>query len=204
MSDDVLWRDLLRIADLHRKAEAPAPFETAYADVARSLAICHRLGVDHPGVDMLKKDSFSKAELSDFFQKTWRLATLHLEERRVAQLEARGGVDLDAGDLDRLRANLLESRRMILAFAWLGEDQKRRHLDQLEAVGSELQRARDAFDVALDGVDDRGAAAMIEIGRPSPLKDLLTRLIAPIAGSRAQPSALPGPNARLAPPDGKK
>lgn len=204
MPDEALWRDLLRIADVHRKAATPAEFEAVYTDVARSVALCHRLGVEHPGVEMLKKDSFTPAEITDFFQKTWRLATLHLEERRVARLEARGGVDSDAVDLEGLRAHLVECRRMILAFAWLGEDQKRRYLDQLEGLGSELQRARDMFDVALDGVDDLGAARMIEIGRPSPLKQFLLNLISPVAGSRAQPIALPSPRPRLSAPDEKK
>lgn len=204
MPDEVMWRDLLRLADIHRKAEKPADFEAVYADVARSVALCHRLGVEHPGVEMLKKDSFTPAEITDFFQKTWRLATLHLEERRVARLEARGGVDADAADLEGLRGHLVECRRMILDFAWLGEDQKRRYLDQLEGLSSELQRARDMFDVALDGVDDPGAARMIEIGRPSPLRQILMRLIAPVAGSKASPIALPGPDQRLPRPDQKK
>jgi hypothetical protein len=200
MNDEALWTELRRVSDRYRASDAdPAPFDKAYADVARCLSVCHRLGIDHPGVDMLSREAFTQAELRDFFTKTWRLATLHAEERRVSRLEARGGVDDDAADLEALRGRITEARAMILEFRWLGEDQKRRHLDALETVFSDLQRARDAFDVALAGVEDPIHARTIEINhRPGPVGALMQRLFGGLGGGRSEtPPALRPPETKV-------
>lgn len=195
MNEEALWNELRRVSGGYRARTGETPFDTAYADVARCLSICNRLGIDHPGVGMLSKEAYSPQELADFFTKTWRLATLHAEERRVSRLEARGGVDDDAADLKALRERLTEARGMILEFGWLGENEKRRHLDALETVMSDLQRARDAFDVALAGVEDPGYARTIEINhRPGPLGTLLQRLFGGQGGAKSStPPALAPP-----------
>lgn len=167
MSDDALWAELMRAAQEHLEAEEPADFATDYRRVARVLAVCNRLGVVHADADMIERESFSPEELDAFFRKTWRMAALHAEQDTVARIEARRGVDEDAADFKRLRALLSDARGMILDFSWLPEPAKRRHLEQLEALQSQLQRARDDFDVAMRDVRDPVIASAVEIGRPS-------------------------------------
>lgn len=198
MSEEALWDELLRVAKDHGSRQTPPPFEESYAAVARCLSICHRLGVEHPGMDLLGNTSFSAEQLADFFRRTWRLATLHVEQRRIGELEARRGVDADAADLARLRTALAEIRAMVLDFAWLPEPAKRRQLDRLEALQADLQRARDDFDVGMAGVIDPRMAATIEIGRPGPVGSAFTRLMGLLGVRKAEPNALP-PAARALP-----
>lgn len=190
MSEEALWAELLRVAKEHAKREEPAPFEVSYAAVARCLSICHRLGVEHPGAQILSRDAFTKEELQDFFQRTWRLGVLHAEQRRVGQIEARGGVDLDAADFQRLRDQLADARAMILSFGWLREDAKRRQLDRLEALISDLQRARDDFDVALGDIDDPLRARTVDVSRPTPVGGFFARLFGLDGPERRSPPAL--------------
>lgn len=198
MSEEALWDELLRVAKDHAGRTAPPPFEESYAAVARCLSICHRLGIEHPGMDLLGHTAFAPEELADFFRRTWRLATLHVEQRRVGQLEARRGVDADAQDLARLRAALADVRAMVLDFGWLPEPAKRRQLDRLEAVLSELQRARDDFDVSMGGVSDPLLARTIEIGRPNPVNSALGSLLA-LLGVRRAGAQAPSPATRALP-----
>lgn len=196
MSEEALWSELKRVAEDWLDAETKPGFRESYARVARTLSICHRIGIEHPGVDLLGRDDFTEAELNEFFRKSWRLATLHEEQRRVNVVESRKGVDRDAGDFQRLRATLAEARLMILDFGWLPEEAKRRHLAQLETLSTELQRSRDEFDVALAGVDDPERARLIEVGRPG-WGDTIRRLL---LGGSPRPNgaarALPPPDPR--------
>jgi hypothetical protein len=199
MSEHALWDELHAVAQGYIDAAVKPEFRDAYRLVARTLAICHRLGVEHPGVDLLGRDSFTPDELDGFFFKTWRLATLHAEQRRTNVIEVRRGVAREAEDMRALRTALADARQMILDFGWLGETAKRRCLDQLEALQSDLQRARDDFDVALAGVDDPARAATIEIGRPSGWADLVRRVVGvlgptQVAGrNNGAPRTLPAP-----------
>jgi hypothetical protein len=177
MSEEALWDELHTVAQGYIDSDEKPPFREAYRIVARTLAICHRLGVEHPGVDLLGRDAFTPEELDAFFHKTWRLATLHAEQRRTNVIEARRGVAREAEDMRRLRETLASARAMILDFGWLPEPAKRRHLDHLEALQSDLQRARDDFDVALAGVEDPAHAATIEIGRPSGWTELIRKVV---------------------------
>lgn len=177
MSEEALWDELHTVAQGYIDSDEKPEFREAYRIVARTLAICHRLGVEHPGVDLLGRDAFTPDELDAFFQKTWRLATLHAEQRRTNVIEARRGVAREDADMRRLRETLSSARAMILDFGWLPEPAKRRHLDHLEALQSDLQRARDDFDVALAGVEDPAHAATIEIGRPSGWAELIRKVV---------------------------
>jgi hypothetical protein len=200
MSEEALWQELLDVSQRYIDGDQAMEFREAYRRVARCLSICHRLGVEHPGVELLSRDAYSKAELDAFFQKTWRLAMLHAEQRDINIIEARRGVDRDAKDFDKLRDTLSEARRMILAFGWLPEHAKRRQLDQLEALISELQRARDDFDVALVEVDDPTIAATIEIGRPSGWGEFVRRVFGVVGPTRVdQNRAIPAPETRVLP-----
>jgi hypothetical protein len=167
MAEDVLWDELQKLSQDWIDADEKPDFRESYRRVARVLSACHRLGVEHPGTELLGRDSFTEDELDDFFNKTWRLATLHAEQRRTNIIEARRGVDRDSQDFRALREVMAEARQMILGFRWLPDERKRRHLDELEALLTGLQRSRDDFDVALAHVDDPVTAATIEIGRPS-------------------------------------
>jgi hypothetical protein len=190
MSEEALWAELLRVAKDHGRRDTPPPFEESYAAVARCLSILHRLGVEHPAAELLNRESFEPAELRDFFHRTWRLGVLHAEQRRVGQIEARGGVDMDAADFQKLRDQLADVRAMILSFAWLPEPDKRRQLDRLEALQSELQRARDDFDVALGDTDDPIRARSIDVTRPGGLNGILYRLLGIGGPPRKGPPAL--------------
>jgi hypothetical protein len=203
MSDEALWDDLLRVAQEHARRETQPPFEEAFKAVARTLAICHRLGLEAPGKDLMTRSAYQDGELKEFFLGVWRLATMHIEQRRVGELEARGGVDLDASDFNALRDTLHSARAAILGFGWLPESTKRRQLDRLEAMLSELQRARDDFDVGLVGVSDPEVARTIEIGRPAPVADLTTRLMVALGLKRAD-APTPAPAKALPPPDHRR
>jgi hypothetical protein len=198
MSEEALWDELHTVAQGYIDSDEKPEFREAYRIVARTLAICHRLGVEHPGVDLLGRDAFTAEELDAFFQKTWRLATLHAEQRRTNVIEARRGVAREAEDMRRLRETLSQARAMILDFGWLPEPAKRRHLDHLEALQSDLQRARDDFDVALAGVEDPAHAATIEIGRPSGWTELIRKVVGVLGPTQVEPKngatrSLPSP-----------
>jgi hypothetical protein len=198
MSEQALWDELQAVAQGYIDADEKPAFREAYRLVARTLSVCHRLGVEHPGVDLLGRDAFTAEELDAFFHKTWRLATLHAEQRRTNVIEARRGVAREADDMRRLRETLSEARAMILDFTWLPEPAKRRHLDHIEALQSDLQRARDDFDVALAGVDDPDHAATIEIGRPSGWTDLIRKVVGVLGPTQVEPKngatrSLPSP-----------
>jgi hypothetical protein len=200
MSDDALWQEMMRVAQSHLENEEEADFAESYRRVARVLAICHRIGVEHPGSNLIERESFEKAELDEFFKKSWRLATLHAEQSRAATIEARRGVDRDAADFARLRALLSEARAMILDFAWLPEPAKRRHLDQLEALHSQIQRARDDFDVTMAEALDPDMVRAIEIARPNPWANAARRVFGVLGPSRVdEPQGRASPRA-LAPP----
>jgi hypothetical protein len=177
MSEEVLWDELMRLSQVYHDAETKPEFRDAYRMVARVLSACHRLGVEHPGVALLGRDSFTREELDDFFNKTWRLATLHAEQRRTNIIEARRGVDQDSRDFRELRAVFAEARQMIIGFKWLPESRKREHLQDLEALQSALQASRDDFDVALAHVEDPSQAATIEIGRPGGWSGFVGRVL---------------------------
>jgi hypothetical protein len=203
MSDEALWDELLRVAQENARREAMPPFEEAFKAVARTLAICHRLGVEAPGKDLMTRGAYEDAELREFFSGVWRLATMHIETRRIGELEARGGVDLDASDFNALRDTLHQARAAVLGFGWLPESTKRRQLDRLEAMLSDLQRARDDFDVGLIGVTDPDIARTIEIGRPAPVADLMTRLLGAV-GLKRPDGPTPPPARALPPPDHRR
>jgi hypothetical protein len=203
MSEEALWAELLRVADEMGKTPEPIPFDVAYAAVARCLSLCHRLGVEHPQADLITKEAYEHAELMAFFKRTWRLGVLHAEQRRVGQIEARGGVDMDAADFQRLRDMVADVRAMVLSFAWLQDADKRRQLERLEALLSDLQRARDDFDVALGDIDDPARARTVELRDGSALAPLWRLLGIGDSGRRPPPAlrhtpatqarALPGP-----------
>lgn len=199
MSEEVLWDELMRLSQAYADAETKPPFREAYRMVARVLSACHRLGVEHPGVDLLGRDSFAPGELDEFFNKTWRLATLHAEQRRTNIIEARRGVDEDSRDFRALRGVFAEARQMIIAFKWLPEHRKREHLHDLEALQSALQASRDDFDVALAHVEDPAYAATIEIGRPTGWGGFVQRVFGVLGSSKsderhAVERALPRPH----------
>ena len=197
MSEEVLWRELLTISQDYIDSDPKPEFRESYRLVARVLSTCHRLGVEHPGVDLLGRDAFEPGELDDFFQKTWRLATLHDEQRRTNILESRRGVDTDSEDFREFRAVLAEARQMILEFRWLPDNRKRQHLDELEALQSALQRARDDFDVALAHVDDPAYAATIEIGRPGGWSGFIQKVFGVLGPNRVDDNVLPPPGRAL-------
>ena len=190
MSEEALWAELLRVAEDMGKREAPIPFDVAYAAVARCLSLCHRLGVEHPQADLMTKEAFEHEELQAFFKRTWRLGVLHAEQRRVGQIEARGGVDVDAADFQRLRDQVADVRAMVLSFGWLHDGDKRRQLDRLEALLSDLQRARDDFDVALGDIDDPTRARTVDLRRSPALAPLWRLLGVGGDGGRRPPPAL--------------
>ncbi len=202
MSDHALWEELMRTAQAHLQDDAPEAVDhaTHFRRVARCLALCARIGVEHPRAELLERDRFEAAELEDFFRKTWRMAAMHAEQDEVAQLEARRGVDQDAADFKRLRALLSEARGMILDFGWLSEPAKRRHLDQLEALQSQLQRARDDFDVAMRDVRDPDIAAAVEIGRPTPLSRFWRNAVALFGPAQVDEDAPPRAERKALPP----
>ncbi len=191
MSEEALWEELHTVAQGFIDGDAKPEFREAYRLVARTLAICHRLGVEHPGVDLLGRDSFTDEDLDGFFHKTWRLATLHAEQRRINVIEARRGVAREAEDMRALRQTLADARAKILDFPWLREDAKRRCLDQLEALQTDLQRARDDFDVALAGVEDPAHAATIEIGRPSGWSGFVQKVLGVLGPTQVEAKADP-------------
>jgi hypothetical protein len=197
MSEEVLWDELMRLSQGWIDTDEKPGFRDTYRLVARVLSTCHRLGVEHPGTDLLGRDSFTDAELEDFFNKTWRLATLHAEQRRTNIIEARRGVDRDSRDFHALRETMAEARQMILEFKWLPDERKRRHLDELEALLSGLQRSRDDFDVALANVDDPYLAATIEIGRPSGWGAFVQKVFGVLGPTRVDDKALPAPERAL-------
>jgi hypothetical protein len=200
MTDDALWDELLAVAQAHIDADAEPPFREAYRRVSRCLSICHRLGVDQPGVELLSRDRFEKAELDAFFQRIWRLATLQAEQRQVNIIEARRGVDRDAADFGRLRDAFAEARGMILGFGWLPEDRKRRALDALSELQTDLQRARDDFDVALADVRDPVTAATVEIGRPNGWMAMFARVAGFLGPTRVEGRMLPQSDVKPLPP----
>ena len=197
MSEDVLWDELMKLSQTWIDSDEKPGFRETYRMVARVLSACHRLGVEHPGTELLGRESFTDDELDDFFNKTWRLATLHAEQRRTNVIEARRGVDRDARDFHALRATMADARQMILEFKWLPDHRKRQHLDELEALLSGLQRSRDDFDVALAHVDDPEVAAGIEIGRPSAWANFVGKVWGVIGPTRVEEKALPAPGRAL-------
>jgi hypothetical protein len=201
MTDDALWDELLAVAQTYLDTPEPPPFRDAYRRVSRCLSICHRLGVEQPGVELLSRDRYEKPELDAFFQRIWRLATLQAEQREINIIEARRGVDRDSADFSRLRETFSEARQMILAFGWLPEDRKRGALDALGALQSDLQRARDDFDVALADVKDPIAAAEVRIGRkPSGWLSMLNAVTAFLGPAKVEPKVLPAADIKPLPP----
>lgn len=197
MSEEVLWEELLRLSQGWIDSDEKPPFRETYRLVARVLSTCHRLGVEHPGTELLGRDSFTPAELEDFFNKTWRLATLHAEQRRTNIIEARRGVDRDARDFRDLRDTMAEARQMIIDFKWLPDERKRKHLDDLEALLSALQRSRDHFDVSLAHVDDPDIAATIEFGQPSGWSGFVQKVFGVLGPTKVKEPALPAPERAL-------
>jgi hypothetical protein len=198
--DDALWDELLAVSKAYIDEKEPLPFREAYRRVARCLSLCHRLGVEQPGVELLGRDAFEKRELDAFFQRVWRLATLQAEQREINIIEARRGVDRDSADFASLREQLNEARQMILAFGWLPEDRKRRSLDGLALLQAELQKARDDFDVAFAEVRDPLRARAVEIGRRGGWLSMLNRVAAFLGPARVDEKALGRANAPSLPP----
>jgi hypothetical protein len=201
MSEEVLWDELMRLSQAYTEAAEKPAFRDAYRMVARVLSACHRLGVEHPGVDLLGRDSFTPAELDDFFNKTWRLATLHAEQRRTNIIEARRGVDQDSRDFRELRAVFAEARQMIIGFKWLPDARKRQHLEDLETLQSALQASRDDFDVALAHVEDPAYAATIEIGKPSGWSGFVQKVLGVLGPTRVEEKAMASDRALPRPHD---